>query len=141
MSMVDIRDAAKAFQVAMESAPPGESYLLASQNMTLKQFFETLQSISGVPAPKLRLPYPITYSLVFTIDQVNRKILRKWDPGFDPVKAEMAKHYWYISSEKAKKDLHFEPIPYIQTLKDTIAWINTNKPQELKHKINLKAKL
>jgi len=53
--------------------------------------------------------------------------MHKWDPGFDPVKAEMAHHFWYISSEKAKKDLGFNPIDPMQTLRDTVEWIKINK--------------
>jgi len=140
LSFVDVRDVAKAFKTAMEKGKPGESYLLGSQNLTLQKFFENLESISGVPKPTISLPYPVTYGIVQSINFFNRKILRQWDPGFDPVKVEMASHFWYISAEKAKKDLGFDPIDPMQTLKDTVEWIKKNNTHEL-HKASLKAKL
>jgi len=134
ISFVDVRDVSKVFKTAMEKGKPGETYLLGSANMSLEEFFQTLEKISQVPGPKLRLPFVVSYSIVLSMDLVNRKILRKWESGFDPVRAEMARHYWYISSDKAKKDLDFNPIDPIQTLKDTIDWTIQN-PQNPSPKI------
>jgi len=126
ISFVDVRDVAKVFKVAMEKGKPGETYLLGSANMSMEEFFQTLQDISNVPGPKVQLPFTLTYGIVRGIDLFNRKIRRKWESGFDPVRAEMARHFWFISSEKAKKHLHFNPIDPIRTLKDTIDWTLQN---------------
>ena len=56
ISFVDVRDAAKAFVNAMSSTVDSGSYLLGGVNMTTEEFFENLEAVSGVPAPKLKLP-------------------------------------------------------------------------------------
>jgi len=135
ISFVDVRDVAKVFKTAMEKGKPGETYLLGSANMSMTQFFETLEEISSVPGPKISPPYFLTYTAVCGIDLFNRKLRRKWESGFDPVRAEMARHFWFISSEKAKKDLGFNPTDPIKTLQDTVEWIRRNSSQISDHKI------
>jgi nucleoside-diphosphate-sugar epimerase len=51
----------------------------------------------------------------------------KWEPGVDPVKAEMASHYWYVSSANANRDLGFKPRSPSETITDTIRWIVENR--------------
>jgi dihydroflavonol-4-reductase len=57
VSVVDARDVAGAVVQAAERGRAGERYIVAGRPATLKEIAETLARISGVPAPRLRLPY------------------------------------------------------------------------------------
>lgn len=123
-SFLDVRDAALAFAAAMtENGKSGETYLLAAHNCSLLEFFDMLQSISGVPRPTLKFPPWLAVTAATTLDAFNRKIRRSWDPGVDPVKAEMANHWWNVDASKATQHLNFKPRPARETLKDTIEWL------------------
>eukprot|EP01126_Amoeba_proteus_P024249 TRINITY_DN2445_c0_g2_i1.p1 TRINITY_DN2445_c0_g2~~TRINITY_DN2445_c0_g2_i1.p1 ORF type:complete len:182 (+),score=19.25 TRINITY_DN2445_c0_g2_i1:711-1256(+) len=126
-SFVDVRDVAQAFQSAMVKGNPGESYLLASSCPSIDGFFTMLSTVSGVTKPKIKLPPQLFIPSVIFIDWVNRKIRRKWNESFDPVKAEMGIHFWNISSTRAKEVLSWTTMDPMQTLKDTVDWIEKNR--------------
>ena len=56
LSFVDVRDAAEAMALALESGRAGERYLVGACNLTVRDFFARLSRISGVPAPWLPMP-------------------------------------------------------------------------------------
>lgn len=127
LSFVDARDVADAFILAMDKAPAGESYLLGATNVTLEKFFKRLSDLSGVSAPWMPIP---DGALSF-----GAKLLKKAmdvvgaTSTIDPVSIEMGRHYWYIDSSKAQRDLGWTPRNGNETLKDTIAWIRAYHPE------------
>lgn len=126
LSFVDVRDAAEGFRLAMEKAEPGETYLLGQANMTVRDFFERLETISGVSAPKLPLPDQLMVAGSRLLDSASRALGR--EPEVDPVSVEMAQYYWYIDSSKAKHELGWSPREPMETLRDTVRWIRKHHP-------------
>src|SRR5205807_7287879 len=59
LNWVHVRDAAIGHILAAEKGRIGERYILghAQGNWTMQQTFGLLEEISGVPAPKMQLPY------------------------------------------------------------------------------------
>src|SRR6266487_1214514 len=59
LNWVHVRDVAIGHILAAEKGRIGERYILghAKGNWTMKQTFSVLEEISGVPAPRLRIPY------------------------------------------------------------------------------------
>lgn len=126
VSFVDVRDTAEAFIEAMERAEPGETFLLGASNLTMREFFTRLESLSGVPAPTVRIPDTITRlgsRLLGTVTDVAGDI-----GELDPVSLEMARHFWYIDSSNAERKLDWNPRDPDETLRDTINWIRQNHP-------------
>jgi len=126
ISFVDVRDTADAFLRAMERGEPGETYLLGAKNLTMREFLERLQALSGIPAPKTKIPDLITRLGSRLLDRVNDITGDIGD--MDPVSLEMARHYWYIDSTKAQRDLDWSPRDPDRTLLDTINWIDEYHP-------------
>ena len=56
-NVVDARDVAMAMVRSVEQGRPGERYIVAGLPVSLEQIALTLQRVTGVPAPRLRLPY------------------------------------------------------------------------------------
>lgn len=127
LSFVDVRDAAEGFRLAMEKAEPGEMYLLGQANMTVRDFFERLETISGVSAPKLPLPDPLMVAGSKLLDSASRALGRETE--IDPVSVEMAQYYWYIDSSKAERELGWTPRNPMETLRDTVRWIRKHRPE------------
>ncbi|EYF06285.1 NAD-dependent epimerase/dehydratase family protein [Chondromyces apiculatus] len=120
LSFVDARDAAAGMILAMEKGRAGERYLLGAANMTLEAFFGRLARISGVQAPKLRLPRSI--GLAKAGAQILERLQKHLpvDLPLDPVSAEMGQHYWYVDSAKARRELGWTSRDPLATLADTI---------------------
>jgi dihydroflavonol-4-reductase len=86
-----------------------------------------LEYISNVKRPLLYLPDKFAILSAHLLDKYNVKVKKEWNGGVDPVKAEMATHYWNCSSELAHKELDFNPRDPMETLQDTIKWIKDNE--------------
>lgn len=120
ISFVDARDAASAMILAMDAGTPGERYLVAAQNLTMAELCARLERISGVKAPRLKLPGGV-FLAGAGAELVRRAAERIGARApVDRVTAEMAQHYWYVDSTKARRDLGWEPRDPADTLSDTI---------------------
>jgi dihydroflavonol-4-reductase len=59
LNLVDVAEVARGHLVAAEKAKPGERYILGGENLTLKQILDKLASLTGLPAPTVKLPYAV----------------------------------------------------------------------------------
>ncbi|HVY46691.1 MAG TPA: NAD-dependent epimerase/dehydratase family protein [Minicystis sp.] len=120
LSFVDVRDTADAALAAMERGRAGERYLLAAANMTIEAFFGRLSRVSGVPAPRLRLPKSVALAAAGAALLKRAAKHVPIEAPVDRVSAEMAQHFWYVDATKAKTELGFSPRDPMETLADTV---------------------
>jgi len=120
LSFVDARDAAQAMAQAMEKGRAGERYLVGAANMTLEAFFGRLSRVSGVPAPRIRMPRSATLARAGAelLQWASKRI--PMDAPVEPIAAEMAQHFWYLDASKAKRDLGWTHREVSETLVDTV---------------------
>lgn len=62
-NIIDVRDLAVGHVLALEKGVAGERYILGGQDISIRDFFAMLQKLSGIPAPRLRLPKEIALCL------------------------------------------------------------------------------
>ena len=62
LNLVDVDDTAEGHLLACERGVSGERYILGCDNLTLEQIFQQLEKISGVKAPRWRIPYAVAYA-------------------------------------------------------------------------------
>lgn len=124
LSFVDVRDAARAFQVAMKKGRHGERYLLGAANWTFTKFFGRLERLTKVAGPKLALPS----KLMVTGSQIVDAFFKQWKfaSPVEPVAIEMAQHFWYLNCNKAARELSFKPRDPGETLQDTVSYLREN---------------
>lgn len=120
IAFVDVRDAAQGMLAAFEHGRAGERYLLNAKNMTLGAFFQRLERISGVGAPRLRMP--ASRALAVGVGRLYSRALRAigGSPPIDEQTLEMGQYFWYANSEKAERELGFCPRDPGETLRDTV---------------------
>jgi dihydroflavonol-4-reductase len=99
----------------------GEKYILGHENLSLSQIFQMLSEISGVPAPKVRLPYWPVLALAYLNEFWATRLSHR--PPRMPVTAiRMAKKYLYFDTQTAVKYLGFTLTPVRQALADAVTW-------------------
>src|SRR5262249_16597056 len=59
LNLIDVRDAPLGLRRVMERAVPGRRYLLGGENLTLMVLLKRLSRLTGVPAPRLQVPYTV----------------------------------------------------------------------------------
>ncbi len=124
LNFVDARDAASVFVSALEKGKHQEKYLLGAANMTFPQFFGRLERLSGISAPKLKVPKKLAMAGSTMIESV----FRNWGKA-SPVaskEVEQAEYFWYFDSSKAEEELGFAPRDPQETLQDTIGYLRKN---------------
>ena len=126
MNIVDVRDVAEVFMAAMERGKAGQTYLIGATNLTIEDFFAKLAKLSGVAAPRLKVPYALAHAGARAGSRL-LGIFGKSDPGLDPAVVEMASHFWYLDDSAARSDLGWDPRPLEETLEESIKWVSAHR--------------
>lgn len=123
--ILDVRDCAATFARAMSLAAPGERYLLGGANLSLRDFFHLVANIADVSPPVAAVPRRAWRLGAHAVQLAGRM---GWVKRPDRVAMEMARHYWYCDWSRAVAELGHSPRPPMETLQDTIAWLQTWEP-------------
>jgi dihydroflavonol-4-reductase len=121
-SVVDVDDVARGAILAMDRGRNGERYILAGDNITVKQLFDLMAELTGLKAPSTKLPVPVIRVLAAVLELVSKVTGAR--PMIDRSQVdEFAGKYAYFSSEKAARELGYTHLSARETVRRTIAWI------------------
>jgi dihydroflavonol-4-reductase len=127
MSFVDVRDAAEAFVNALTRGELNGRHLMGV-NMSLADFFDRLERLTGVPAPRMHLPAKANV--------MGAKLLERWakmrgtKPTLDPQEVDVGEHFFYLDASKAERELGFRARDPQETLHDTVQYIFKKMPPD-----------
>jgi dihydroflavonol-4-reductase len=124
LNLVDVGDVADGHILASEKGKPGERYILGSENLTLHQIFEKLERISGVRAPKVKIPYFVAYG--FGMVETALANLTGKEPRAPIDAVRMAKKKMFVTHEKAAQELGFNPGSSDLALRRAVEWFRGN---------------
>lgn len=119
ISIADARDVADA---AVQALTRGELYgrHLIGVNLTMTDFFARLERLTGVPAPRLKLPKAVNVLGAYALEA-----FAKWrgnEPKLDPQEVEIGEHWFWLDSGKAQSLLGYTPRDVFDTLSDTVQY-------------------
>jgi dihydroflavonol-4-reductase len=120
LNVVDVRDTAEGHWLACQRGRVGERYILGSENLTLAEILRKLARITGRKAPTLRLPYAVAWcagacsTAWAEITGVAPRV------PLDAVR--MARKKMWVSHQKARRELGFEPGPADAALARAVEW-------------------
>jgi dihydroflavonol-4-reductase len=124
LNLVDVDDTSEGHLLALERGVPGERYILGCENLTLEQILARLAGISGGNAPRWRIPYSVAYMAgLASTGWANLTGLEPRAP-LDAVK--MARKKMFVSLDKAKRELGFNPGPVDGALKRAVDGFRAN---------------
>jgi dihydroflavonol-4-reductase len=124
LNLVDVRDAAKGHLQAAERGKPGDRYILGCENLTLGEILSRLARLSGRKAPSVRLPYGVAYAAGLASTAWANVTGSEPRVPLDAVR--MARKKMFVSHEKAKRELGFEPSAVDGALTRAIEWFSRN---------------
>ncbi|MCS7314334.1 MAG: NAD-dependent epimerase/dehydratase family protein [Bryobacterales bacterium] len=120
LNFVDVRDVAKGHLLALERGRDGERYILGSENLTLEEFFRKLAAVSGLAAPRRRIPYWAAF--VAALASTGWARLSGRPPRAPLEGVLMARKKMFASSEKARRELGYRPRPIEGALRRAVEW-------------------
>jgi dihydroflavonol-4-reductase len=124
LNLVDVEDTAEGHLLACDRGKPGERYILGCENLTLEQILGRLAAITGRKAPKWRIPYAVAYTAGLASTGWANLTGREPRAPLDAVK--MARKKMFVSADKAKRELGFEPGPVDAALRRAVDWFQAN---------------
>jgi len=125
LNLVDVGDVAEGHILAMEKGVPGRKYILGNRDMTLKEILDLLSSITGIPAPKVRLPYWSVYPMALVSTAISDYLTRR--PPVAPIEAvRMARKLMYFDPSRAVGELGLPQSPVEAALERAVEWFAAN---------------
>ena len=121
LNVVDVEDVAAGHILAMEMGVPGHRYLLGNRNVTLKELFTMLQTLTGLRAPRTKLPYWLALGAAY-IDQVVEGSLLGREPRIPLEGLKIAKNPMYVDCQKAVRELGQPQSPLEAALEKAVGW-------------------
>ena len=125
LNLVDVRDTAKGHLLAAEKGRPGERYILGCENLTLEEILGRLARLSGKKAPVVKLPYAVAYAAGLVSTGWAR--LTGLEPRAPLDAVRMARKKMWVSHEKARRELGFDPSPVDGALARAIEWFERER--------------
>lgn len=125
MNLIDVDDVAVGHVRAMERGRIGERYILGNQNLMLREIFEMLSRLTGVPAPTIKLPrlviLPLAYINTWIADYVTHQ-----PPRIPLEGVKMAKYRMHYDCSKAVRELALSQPPIEIALEKAVKWFRAH---------------
>ena len=120
LNLIHVSDVAEGHLLALERGRIGEKYILGNRNLTLAEIFALLERVSGVPAPRFRLPYYPILGLGYVLEMLSRATGREPLVPLEGVK--MARKFMFFEASKAVRELGLPQTPVELALAEAVAW-------------------
>jgi len=125
LNLVDVRVCARGHVAALEKGRTGERYVLGGQDLTLKQILDKLAAITGLPSPKIKLPYLFAFMAGIAGEYITGRLMRG-DPRATVDTVRMGKKMMFASSAKAERELGWKIVPVDDALRRAVEWFRAN---------------
>lgn len=125
LNVVDVEDVAAGHWLAAQKGKAGERYILGNKNMSLKEIYALIASLSGRNPPRWKIPYGVALAASFG-SEIAGKILRR-RPSIPLGAVRMAKKYMYFTPAKAIRELGLPQSPVEKAFEKAIGWFKTNR--------------
>jgi dihydroflavonol-4-reductase len=125
LNLVDATECARGHIQALEKGKSGERYILGGENLTLKEILDRLGAITGLPSPKVKLPYVVALATGVVDEMVTGRLLGR-EPRATIDAVRMGRKMMFVSSAKAERDLGWRTVPVDAALRRAVEWFRVN---------------
>jgi len=122
-SVVDARDVAEASVRVAQHGTRGERYIVAGKSVTMAELFRALETVSGIPSPRSKVPISLLY-LIAAFSEFQVRVTRK--PGLISwatarlIARDGDRNSYDHSKSQRELGIRFRDIH--ETLRDEIEW-------------------
>jgi dihydroflavonol-4-reductase len=125
LNLVDVGECARGHAAALEQGRTGERYILGGENLTLKQILDKLAAITGLPSPKVKLPYAVALAAGVVDEIVTGRILGR-EPRATIDAVRMGRKKMFVSCAKAERELGWKSVAVDDALRRAVDWFQAN---------------
>ena len=125
LNLVDAAACAQGHIIALEKGRSGERYILGGENLTLKEILDKLAAITGLPSPRVRVPYVMALA-TGVVDEIVTGRIRRKEPRATIDAVRMGRKKMFVSSAKAERELGWKYEPVDDALRRAVEWFRAN---------------
>ncbi len=120
LNFADVRDMAIWHHRAAELARPGRRYILSGYNLKIIEFFRCLSRESGMPCPRLRVPWIVALLWAYLEEAVCR--VTGGRPKSSVTGVRLCRRSMAFDGSWTWQALGHRPRPLEESIRDTVAW-------------------
>jgi dihydroflavonol-4-reductase len=124
LNFVGVEECANGHLLVAEKGKVGERYLLGAENLTLKGLLDLLAEITGLKAPKWKIPHGMALGVAY-VESAFARLLGK-EPQIPVEGVKIAQHMMFVDASRAKRELGFQPGPVRSALERAVRWYGAN---------------
>ena len=125
LNLVDVHECARGHAMAAEKGRRGERYILGGEDLTLKQILDRLAAITGLPSPRVKLPYAVALA-TGAVDTLFTGVLLGREPRVTLDSVRMGRKKMFASSAKAERELGWKIVPVDDALRSAVEWFRAH---------------
>jgi dihydroflavonol-4-reductase len=125
LNVVGVEDVAKGHILALERGRIGERYILGGRNLTLRDILDILEHITGIPAPRLRIPIWLALGAAYANEFISGRMMKRC-PRIPVAGVKAASRFRYFDCSKADSELGFPKTAPEEALKKAVRWFEQN---------------
>jgi dihydroflavonol-4-reductase len=120
LNLVHVDDVAHGHLLALDRGQIGQRYILGGDDVRLRDMLADIAQLVGRKPPTIELPRWPLYPVALAAQGIARFTGREPFVTVDGLK--MSRYLMFFSSEKARRELGYRARPYVEGLRDALAW-------------------
>jgi dihydroflavonol-4-reductase len=124
LNFVGVEDCAAGHLLVSEKGKIGQRYLLGAENLTLKELLDTLADVTGLIAPKWKIPHGVALGVAY-IETAFSRLVGK-EPQIPVEGVKIAQHRMFVDCARSQKELGFVPGAVKDALVRAVRWYEVN---------------
>ncbi|MFB3082852.1 MAG: hopanoid-associated sugar epimerase [Gammaproteobacteria bacterium] len=125
LNLAHVDDVAAGHLLAYQHGKTGERYILGGYNMTLKEILHEIASLTGHAPPRIRLPHTALLPIAY-FSEAWAKVTGGSEPRVTVDGVRMSRKMMFFSSDKAQRELGYQPRPIREALRDAMEWFRSH---------------
>ena len=125
LNVVAVEDVAHGHLLALQKGQIGRRYILGNENLYLHDIFRILEKISGIKAPRLKVPHWVAYTAGM-VSELGAKLSGK-PPEIPLDGVRMARKCMFFDSSRAMNELGYQPTPVTDAFQRAVIWFKEHR--------------
>ena len=124
LNFISVEDVCRGHILALEKGKTGDRYILGHQNLSLQEFLLQLASLTGLNAPKIKLPHWLPLGAAWVDERLLTQFGKVPNLSIDSVR--MSQQKMYYDASKAVKELGLPQTDLQVSIMTSIEWFRSN---------------
>ncbi len=125
LNLIDVRDVALGMVRAMERGKPGRRYLLGHENLSIREVFRILASLTGLPEPTRRVPYVVAL-IAAGISEIVADLWMTHPPAATLTGVRLTRRRMHFDASASLEELGLSPRPVRQSIAEAVEWFRAS---------------